>query len=60
MLSADPNAETFYLAARVALSAEQRLRFLDRALAYDPRHANALTYQTQLRRLNASAIRVPS
>ncbi|MFV9507693.1 MAG: hypothetical protein AB4911_24340 [Oscillochloridaceae bacterium umkhey_bin13] len=52
-MSTDPNAETFYLAARAALSAEQRLRFLDRALACDPRHADALAYQAQLRRLNA-------
>lgn len=45
----EANAETFYLASRAALDDEQRLEFLERAVALDPFHEAARTALRQMK-----------
>jgi len=51
----EANAETFYLASRAALDDEQRLEFLERAVALDPFHEAARTALRQMKSAAGSA-----
>ncbi|MFV9507786.1 MAG: hypothetical protein AB4911_24825, partial [Oscillochloridaceae bacterium umkhey_bin13] len=48
-LQLEPDAETYYLAAQVALTVEQQQSFLEKAIALDPFHAAADAALRQLR-----------
>ncbi|MFV9507784.1 MAG: hypothetical protein AB4911_24815 [Oscillochloridaceae bacterium umkhey_bin13] len=54
-LQHEPDAETYYLAAQVAINPEQQQSFLEKAVALDPFHAAAQTALAQLRATPSAA-----
>lgn len=56
-LRANPTAETYYLAAQVALSPEQKRDFLSQALALDPFHTAAYAEQERTRQSDRKEVR---